>query len=230
MDRRQTVFEADARRDWEVCGCSLVCDESARVAAPGAHEPTPTPYFVLDELFLHVDFDKDSHLLDVGCGTGRVLAYVASRLPGRATGIELDGVLVARVRAWAQRYQRLDVRCGNVLDEPLAPYTHFYLFNPFDTEVLVKFLDKVEAEATRPVTLIHMSDNGERYVYLGRPGWTLEHEGSIQGCHAEDGSFIPVYGCPQTWSIWRYIPADEKILSSTYSTSGASPNGTAPFR
>ena len=69
--------------------------------------------------------------------------------------------------AWAQRYPRLDVRCGNVLDEPLAPYTHFYLFNPFDTEVLVKFLDKVEAEATRPVTLIHMSDNGERYAYLG---------------------------------------------------------------
>ena len=49
MDRRQTVFEEDARRDWEVCGCSLACDENARVAAPGAHEPTPTPYFVLDE-------------------------------------------------------------------------------------------------------------------------------------------------------------------------------------
>ena len=172
--------------------------------------PRPRRTSCSTSLFSHVGFDKDSHLLDVGCGTGRVLAYVASCLPGRATGIELDGVLVARVRAWAQRYPRLDVRCGNVLDEPLAPYTHFYLFNPFDTEVLVKFLDKVEAEATRPVTLIHMSDNGERYAYLGRPGWTLEHEGSIQVCRAEDGSLTPVYGCPQTWAIWTYVPSMRK--------------------
>ena len=49
----------------------------SRFAREHAHEPTPTPYFILEDLFAHLEFAEDSHLLDVGCGTGRVLAYFA---------------------------------------------------------------------------------------------------------------------------------------------------------
>ena len=154
--------DADLLRDMEVAGRSLERAERTRHAAAGAHDPTATPYSVLEDLLGGLDLDSDSHLLDVGCGAGRVLAYfVDAALPGRVTGVELDPALAAEAAAWSARYPNVRVVEGSVLDLPLADYTHVYLFNPFDTPVLAAFLDRLEREAVGPVTLVHMSDNGE---------------------------------------------------------------------
>ena len=216
MRTKQSLLAEDERRDIAACGRSLACSRSAARSAEGAHESTPTPYFVLDELFSHLAFSEGSRLLDVGCGTGRVLAYFASRgFSGAAVGIELDGDLVMRASSWIGRFPRLSVRCANVLDEPLGAYTHIYLFNPFDTPVLARFLDKIEEEIAHPVTVIHMSDNGERYAYAGRPGWRIEHRGSFQWFEG-----VQVFGYPQAYTIWSYsgraalsaLDNDKKIL------------------
>ena len=200
------LLAADEARDIAVCGRSLAAIEPARpdFAAAGAHDPTPTPYFVLEELFGQIDLTAHGHLLDVGCGTGRVLAYAASRLPCRAAGVELDPRLAEAASAWSTPFDRLDVIAGSVLDIPLTPYTCFYLFNPFDTAVLERFLDKLEHEVRHPATLIHMSDNGESFAYQGRPGWQRAHVGSIQTYRAPSGRRIDVYAAPQHYSIWRY--------------------------
>ncbi|WP_204567050.1 class I SAM-dependent methyltransferase [Collinsella tanakaei] len=201
------LFCADERRDIATCGVSLRCDRATRCGDKGAHDPTATPYVVLDELFSHVFFGPDAHLLDVGCSCGRVLAYAASALPDlKVTGIELDPSLASYAAAWAARFDRLEVRCGNVLDEPLAPYTHLYLFNPFDTAVLVRLIDKLEREATAPVTVIHMSDNGEQYAYLGRAGWRILAQGSYQDYRQSGAPAVRIYGCPQTYTVWEYTP------------------------
>lgn len=193
---------SDIHRDLAVCGCSLLPAEKNLHAAEGAHDPTPTPYSVLDELLGTLGLTEADHLLDVGCGTGRVLAYfVGAGLPGRVTGVELDAALAATAAAWSARYDNARVVCGSVLDLPLAPFTCFYLFNPFDTPVLRAFLDKLEREAVRPVTLVHMSDNREWPAYLGRSGWTLLREGAFE---------LPADGekddCPQHFSVRRFEP------------------------
>lgn len=212
----EQLHAADVRRDVLACGVPLACDEATRLADLGAHDPTATPYFVLEELFSQVTFAPASHLLDVGCGRGRVLAYVAEELPGvRATGIELDSELARYAQGWTRGRANLEVRCANVLDEPLGAYTHIYLFNPFDTPVLARFLDKIEEEIAHPVTVIHMSDNGERYAYAGRPGWSIERQGAFQWFEG-----VQVFGYPQTYTIWSYsgravlsaLDNDKKIL------------------
>lgn len=201
---RVELFAADAARDRAFCGCSLDPAASSRFAHAGAHDPTPTPYFVLEELFGRLGLDEGSHLLDVGCGAGRTLAYIAQAgLPGRATGVELDAGLARQAGRWTRRFDRLEVVAGNVLDLPLARYTHFYLFNPFDTAILVRFLDKLEAEAVRPVTLLHMSDNGEEYAYWGRGRWSVLGSGSIQDIRTSEGKTIRVYDHPQHFTLRR---------------------------
>ncbi|MBR2789720.1 MAG: class I SAM-dependent methyltransferase, partial [Eggerthellaceae bacterium] len=142
---------ADEAMDAAVCGVGLADPGQTRFAAEGAHDPTPTPYFILAELFRQVDFDATSHLLDVGCGAGRVLAFfIREGFPGRATGVELDPRLASQAQNWAARYGNLEVLQADVLTLDLSPYTHFYLFNPFDTSVLLKLLSAVESDAKAP--------------------------------------------------------------------------------
>lgn len=171
VSNKDQLFAADERRDCALCGCSLAEPGTTRFAKQGAHDPTPTPYFILENLFSELDFSEESHLLDVGCGTGRVLSFfIQSKLSGHATGIELDPDIAEYARNWSRRFTNVDVLCGSALETPLAPYTHLYLFNPFDTNVLMQFIMKIENEVRRPLTLIHMSDNGETYSYIGRTG------------------------------------------------------------
>ncbi|MBR3258600.1 MAG: class I SAM-dependent methyltransferase [Eggerthellaceae bacterium] len=199
---------ADEALDAVVCGYGLSDPGETRFKAEGAHDPTPTPYFILAELFRHVDFDGNSHLLDVGCGTGRVLAFfLREGFPGRATGVELDPRLAAKARDWTARYANVEVLEADVLSLDLSPYSHFYLFNPFDTSVLLKFLVAVEQDARGPVTLIHMSDNGETYFYQGRPGWSEVAAGEFHRYTNRYGRSFAVYGCPQHYTIWRFDPA-----------------------
>lgn len=121
---REELFANDGRRDIALCGVSLSpgpARASARAAvhvaeaagggvagaAAHAHEPTPTPYFILEDLFSRIHLDEDSHLLDVGCGVGRVLAYaVEAGLPGHFTGVELDSALAARAQSWTGPFDR----------------------------------------------------------------------------------------------------------------------------
>ena len=123
----------------------------------------------------------------------------AQFLPGRVTGVELDPALAAQAAAWSARYPNVRVVEGSVLDLPLAGYTHAYLFNPFDTPVLAAFLDKLECEAVGPVTLVHMSDNGEWPAYVGRARWTTLREGTFE-LPGEEGD------CPQHFSVRRFVP------------------------
>ena len=200
------LLAADAARDVALCDRSLHVDAQVRadLASAGAHEPTPTPYFVLEELLGKLGLTANNHLLDVGCGMGRVLAYAALQLPCQATGVELDARLASITSSWTASFSQLNVIAGSVLDIPLALYTCFYLFNPFDTAALARFLDKAEREAARPFTLVHMSDNGESFAYQGRPGWRLIRSGSIQMFQTASGRSIEFYEFPQHFSIWRY--------------------------
>ena len=111
-----------------------------------------------------------------------------------ATGDELDPELARIAQAWTEPRPNLAVRQASVLDLDLTPYTHIYLFNPFDTAVLTRFLDKLAREARLPVTLVHMSDNGETYSYLGRAGFSLILEGSIQSYCTAEGAAVEVFG------------------------------------
>lgn len=87
----------------------------------------------------------------MGCGVGRVLAYaVEAGLPGHFTGVELDPALAARAQSWAGPFDQVDVAYGSALDMPLESFTHFYLFNPFDNNVLLAFFGQAGNSGLAP--------------------------------------------------------------------------------
>lgn len=193
--------------DRSVCGRSLSEVEKTRFGEQGAHDAAPTHYFVLRQLFEHFSFDEHSHLLDVGCNTGRVLAhFLREGYPGQCTGVELDPDLAQVAADWTRDHERLHVICGDVLEVDLSPYTDFYLFNPFDGRVLIKFICALEAQVMRPCTVVHMSDNGDTWWYQGRAGWTEMSSGRIQHYRSDRGFPVKVYDCPQHYTVWRYDP------------------------
>ena len=225
------LLEADARLDVAISGCRLTGEAGGRASAHGghtfahgahevahsahepargAHEPTPTPYFILSDLLGRLGLDAGAHVLDVGCGAGRVFAYAAATgSPCRVTGVEVDAALAYRAAAWTRGNDRFRVLNASALDIPLSGYTHFYLFNPFDSDVLVRFLDGIEGQVRHKVVLIHMSDNGEWLAYLGRPGWRRAGEGEYHMHPSPGGGEFPMFGCPQHYSIWEYDPSGE---------------------
>ena len=194
--------------DIEVSGIALGDpDDKTRYSHLGAHDPTPTPYFVLEELLGRCSFDENSHLLDVGCGKGRTLAsFVRAGYPGRATGIELDPELAETARAWTSAFDRLSVVAGDALEHDLGPYTHLYLFNPFDPSILQRFIEHIEDSAQQPLTVVHMSDNGDTWRYVGRAGWTELDSLSFTSYQNDRGYAVKVYEIPQHCTLWRFEP------------------------
>jgi SAM-dependent methyltransferase len=204
------LLEYESALDRVYCGTHLEPLRETRFKDQGAHDPTATHYFVLEQLFEYFAFDKRSHLLDVGCGAGRALAYFLHQgYPGRATGIELDPSLASIAKAWTDPHANLTVKQGNVLDLDLGQYTDFYLFNPFDASVLQQFIREVEAQVARPCTVVHMSDNGDSWWYVGRDGWTEVASGEIQGFRNARGVQVKVYETPQHYTVWRYAGGEQ---------------------
>ncbi len=205
LNNLDDLLALEAQIDYSVCGFSLADERATRFAQQGAHDASPTYYFVLEQLFGQCTFDEHSHLLDVGCSTGRVLAhFVHAKLPGHATGVELDADLAATAQRWCVRYPQLSVVNSNVLDLDLGAYTHFYLFNPFSPGVLQRFIEQLEQQVTSSCTVMHMSDNGDTWHYVGRPGWTELASERIQHFRNSRGRKVEAYEDPQHYTIWRY--------------------------
>jgi trans-aconitate 2-methyltransferase len=62
-------------------------------------------------------------VLDAGCGSGRITAALAERLPaGRVVGVDADPGMVAQARAHLARFgDRVDLRVGDLLDLAVDP-------------------------------------------------------------------------------------------------------------
>ena len=89
LSMRVTHF-FDGRKDKRICGCSLVkYVPSLYRETMGATGSESSCYWALDTIFKDFSFDKSDSFIDVGCGKGRILAYLTSRkCPCSLTGIE----------------------------------------------------------------------------------------------------------------------------------------------
>ena len=147
------------------------------------HPCQPTPLAALEAVAERLT--PQNHVIDLGCGTGRAVFYLAHAVKCRVTGVEMDE------RHYAAAMENL-VRCGkkvpataarigfvNAAAQKYALGTDvdtIYCFNPFPAAVLRGVLQRVEeslSERPRKMTMFCYYPDDAWTGLLAEQGWTL---------------------------------------------------------
>ena len=189
--------------DRKVCGCSLVrYVPSLYRESRGATGSQSTPYPVLKRVFGQYEHTAEDHLIDVGCGKGRVLAHLVNQhFPGKLHGIELNQEVATYAQKWAKRYDNVEILSGDAFALDYNQYTKLFMGRPFLPDTFEQFIQKLERELTHPITLFYWVDQQSGHLLDGRPGWQLLRRRwifKIKGFY--------MAACPQRYSVWVFTP------------------------
>ena len=115
--------------------------------APGHSPYEPTPYCVLDRMVERGVFDGVSHLIDLGCGKGRVNFYLAAKLGIRTTGVETEKDLFDIAVQNKAQFVRSDL--VHFINSPAENFSipddadAFYFFRPFSEDILSRVMQNI---------------------------------------------------------------------------------------
>jgi hypothetical protein len=110
----------------------------------GSTDSASSTYANLKKIFKYVEIYPNDVLVDVGCAKGRVINFWLSKgLKNKIIGIELDKEIAERTKNNLKRFSNVEIITGNILVNLPSEGDIFYLFNPFDREVMKSFIDKV---------------------------------------------------------------------------------------
>ena len=106
----------------------------------------PTPYAVLQRLADSGFIGRDSHVLDYGCGKGRVCFFLTSECGCRATGIDFSEKMIQTSelnRNGFLRKSRVQFRCCPAEHYELEDEDCIFFFNPFTERTLRAVLGQI---------------------------------------------------------------------------------------
>jgi len=180
----------------------------------GSHGATGSqsiPYKGLEDIFENVRLTPDDSFIDIGCGKGRVLAYLTERrVPCRLTGIELNPDVASIARRWSSSYSNVEIIEGDAFGLDLDKYTVLFMYRPMERETFGEFVCKVERDISHRIMLYYYADSESGFLLNDRRGWTLI---TRQTVYRKGGVYIHME--PQRYSVWKYSPADKnKYLNS----------------
>lgn len=200
----------DEATDKKICGQSLVKyvqsvyrDDAKGVGMTGSQS---THYIVLKRIFSHVQLTEQDNFLDIGCGKGRVLAYlIKAHAPCSLNGIEINETAYNVAQEWTKKYDQATVMLGDAFKLDYNPYTVLFMGRPFLPVTFLQFLETFEAGLNHPIKLIYWVDQQSGFLLNGRPGWKLEFREKLDYIKG-----IKISGTAQSYSIWTYDPALRK--------------------
>ena len=186
--------------DMRTCGQNLATKASKTIEE--IHSNAPTPYLMLNSIFKHVEISSNDTFLDIGCGNGRVLAFLNKKNScNQITGIEINQQSFQICKQWTKQHSNITCLNKNVLDISLNGYTLLYLYNPFEKKTLEELIKKIETEVNQPLTLIYASDNEYGKVIVQNSCWHLQNQ-----FYSYRNGLIFFAQYPQRISIWKYTP------------------------
>ena len=138
------------------------------------HRYEPTPYEVLDELFLYYTPTPDDHIVDYGCGLGRLNFYIEHRFSLPSTGIEFSEHYISRALTNLSHYKgKRDnisfLHCAAEEYTVSSKDTVFYFFIPFSIDIFRRVVNQILLswqKAPRILTLILYYPEDDTIFYL----------------------------------------------------------------
>ena len=141
--------------------------------ADAYHYPyEPTPYVVLERLAESGYIGRESHLLDYGCGKGRVGFYLNHTVGCRSMGIEYERAIYEAAMDNKKSYgenRGVNFDFANAETYKVGEADVFYFFNPFSAEILRSVMAQIlEAfyENLRTMRLFFYYPNDAYMAYL----------------------------------------------------------------
>ena len=116
------------------------------------HPYEPTLYEELDFLFENYDLNKKDHVVDFGCGKGRLIFYINYYFKCIASGIEFNEIYYNEALLNKSRYiqknkkmeDKINFYCNLAQNYDIdSKDNKFYFFNPFSVELLQKVLAQI---------------------------------------------------------------------------------------
>lgn len=116
------------------------------------HPYEPTLYEALEELFENYKLDENDHIVDFGCGMGRLIFYINYYFGSYATGIEInkkyyEAALTNKINYTKKNKKsldKIDFKCDLAQQYEISNLDNkFYFFNPFSIQIFSKVIDNI---------------------------------------------------------------------------------------
>lgn len=161
-----------------------------------------TNYLAINEILSHVSLSAEDKIIDIGCGKGRVLAYLLSKkYPCEIYGIEEEKIFANTCIEWTKKYNNAHVVCSDVFSIDYNDYSVLYLNRSFQGQESFKFIHLLEEQVKHSITVVHPFDQSCESIFENRPGWELQDRKEFFKIHG-----LQVVGVPRRYSIWKYTP------------------------
>ena len=137
----------------------------------------------------HLDICSDDIFVDIGCGKGRVICCAAKLGVQKSIGIELDENLVSCAKHNALKLRGLhspiDIFHVSAEDFDYDSITLFYMFNPFNGNILQTVLSKIHEswiENPRRIRIAYVNPVYDNLIF--NHNWLYRDKALIGECHA----------------------------------------------
>ncbi len=156
-------------------------DETLRIETEGMDERLadwhhfryePTPYEVLERLIDSGFICEHNHVLDVGCGKGRVSFFLAQTIGCRSTGIDFDPNMIEAAQKNKANFlkpEKVDFVCVKAEEARMTEMDCYYFFNPFSEKILRSVMGNIMKsyhEHPRKMQLFYYYPSRDVLAYL----------------------------------------------------------------
>lgn len=158
------------------------------------HRYEPTPYSALESLFADYELKQSDHIVDFGCGKGRLNFFLFHLFHVTAIGIEMNEIFyqdaIENKRRFLQKHRKskdkiyfLHCRAEEYKIQPED--NRFYFFNPFSIQIFMKIINNIlvsTEQSERDIELI-LYYPSEDYIFFleNQTPFTLKREIKLPG-------------------------------------------------
>ncbi len=116
------------------------------------HPYEPTLYMALEELFKNYNLSKNDHIVDFGCGMGRLIFYINYYFKSYVTGVEInerhyEESLINKinyVKKNKKSEDKINFECNLAQQYEISTLDNkFYFFNPFSIQIFSKVINNI---------------------------------------------------------------------------------------